>query len=151
MTGPFDLAGRHVLITGASSGLGRHFAGTLARAGARLSLGARRADALAETVTRVASEGGEAHAVVMDVTDAASVERALDAAESRFGPVAVLVNNAGVTATKPALDLDESDWDAVLDTNLKGFGSWLRQPGGAWSDTALAAASSTSPRSSGCG
>jgi NAD(P)-dependent dehydrogenase (short-subunit alcohol dehydrogenase family) len=123
MTGPFDLAGRHVLITGASSGLGRHFAGTLARAGARLSLGARRADALAETVTRVASEGGEAHAVVMDVTDAASVERALDAAESRFGPVAVLVNNAGVTATKPALDLDEADWDAVLDTNLKGV--WL--------------------------
>ncbi|MBA9064003.1 NAD(P)-dependent dehydrogenase (short-subunit alcohol dehydrogenase family) [Methylobacterium fujisawaense] len=123
MTGPFDLAGRHVLITGASSGLGRHFAGTLARAGARLSLGARRADALAETVTRVASEGGEAHAVVMDVTDAASVERALDAAESRFGPVAVLVNNAGVTATKPALDLDESDWDTVLDTNLKGV--WL--------------------------
>ncbi|MGX9978225.1 MAG: glucose 1-dehydrogenase [Methylobacterium sp.] len=123
MTGPFDLAGRHVLITGASSGLGRHFAGTLARAGARLSLGARRADALAETVTRVTSEGGEAHAVVMDVTDAASVERALDAAESRFGPVAVLVNNAGVTATKPALDLDESDWDAVLDTNLKGV--WL--------------------------
>ncbi|KIU37484.1 2-deoxy-D-gluconate 3-dehydrogenase [Methylobacterium radiotolerans] len=120
MAGPFDLAGRHVLVTGASSGLGRHFAGTLARAGARLSLGARRADALAETVARVASAGGEAHAVVMDVTDAASVERALDAAEERFGPVAVLVNNAGVTATKPALDLAESDWDAVLDTNLKG-------------------------------
>lgn len=118
MAGPFDLAGRHVLVTGASSGLGRHFAGTLARAGARLSLGARRADALAETVARVASAGGEAHAVVMDVTDAASVERALDAAEERFGPVAVLVNNAGVTATKPALDLAESDWDAVLDTNL---------------------------------
>ncbi|WP_331311987.1 SDR family NAD(P)-dependent oxidoreductase [Methylobacterium oryzae] len=88
--------------------------------GARLSLGARRADALAETVARVASAGGEAHAVVMDVTDAASIERALDAAEARFGPVAVLVNNAGVTATKPALDLALSDWDAVLDTNLKG-------------------------------
>ncbi|MEE7494311.1 SDR family NAD(P)-dependent oxidoreductase [Methylobacterium oryzae CBMB20] len=120
MAGPFDLAGRHVLVTGASSGLGRHFAGTLAGAGARLSLGARRADALAETVARVASAGGEAHAVVMDVTDAASIERALDAAEARFGPVAVLVNNAGVTATKPALDLALSDWDAVLDTNLKG-------------------------------
>ncbi|MGH1591606.1 SDR family NAD(P)-dependent oxidoreductase [Methylobacterium sp. P5_C11] len=123
MSGPFDLAGRHVLVTGASSGLGRHFAGTLARAGARLSLGARRADALAETVARVEAEGGEAHAIVMDVTDAGSVERALDAAEARFGPVAVLVNNAGVTATKPALDLDEDSWDAVLDTNLKGV--WL--------------------------
>ncbi|KAA0122709.1 SDR family oxidoreductase [Methylobacterium sp. P1-11] len=120
MASPFDLAGRHILITGASSGLGRHFAETLARAGARLSLGARRSGALAETVAGVASQGGEAHAVVMDVTDAASIERALDAAEAHFGPVAVLVNNAGVTATKPALDLDQSDWDAVLDTNLKG-------------------------------
>jgi NAD(P)-dependent dehydrogenase (short-subunit alcohol dehydrogenase family) len=120
MADPFDLSGRHVLVTGASSGLGRHFAGTLARAGAHLSLCARRADALAETV---AGAGGQAHAVVMDVTDAASIERALDAAETRFGPVRVLVNNAGVTATKPALDLTEADWDGVLDTNLKGV--WL--------------------------
>ncbi|MBP1182723.1 SDR family NAD(P)-dependent oxidoreductase [Methylobacterium sp. PvR107] len=123
MTNPFDLAGRHVLVTGASSGLGRHFAGTLARAGARLTLCARRADALAETVARVEGKGGQAHAVVMDVTNAASIEQALKAAEARFGPVRVLVNNAGVTATKAALDLDEDDWDAVLDTNLKGV--WL--------------------------
>ncbi|MCJ2051458.1 SDR family NAD(P)-dependent oxidoreductase [Methylobacterium sp. J-070] len=123
MAGPFDLAGRHVLITGASSGLGRHFATTLARAGAHLSLGARRAEALAETVARVEGEGGRAHAVVMDVTASASVEQALDAAEARFGPVRVLVNNAGITATKPAMDLDEADWDGVLDTNLKGV--WL--------------------------
>jgi NAD(P)-dependent dehydrogenase (short-subunit alcohol dehydrogenase family) len=119
----FDLAGRHVLVTGASSGLGRHFAGTLARAGGRLSLCARRADALAETVAGVEASGGEAHAIVMDVTDGASVEQAVDRAEARFGPVAVLVNNAGVTATKPALDLAEADWDFVLDTNLKGV--WL--------------------------
>ena len=123
MSGLFDLTGRHVLVTGASSGLGRHFAGALAKAGARLSLGARRADALAETVSRVESDGGEAHAVVMDVTDAASVERALDGAEARFGPVTVLINNAGVTITKPALDLSEADWDGVVDTNLKGV--WL--------------------------
>ena len=123
MSGLFDLTGRHVLVTGASSGLGRHFAGTLARAGARLTLGARRAEALAETVAQVESEGGQAHAVVMDVTDAGSIERALDAAEERFGPVAVLINNAGVTVTRPALDLDEADWDGVIDTNLKGV--WL--------------------------
>ncbi|TMU00210.1 SDR family NAD(P)-dependent oxidoreductase, partial [Halomonas sp. ATBC28] len=66
MAGLFDLTGRHVLVTGASSGLGRHFAGTLAKAGARLSLCARRADALAETVARVEGEGGEAQAIVMD-------------------------------------------------------------------------------------
>lgn len=123
MSGLFDLTGRHVLVTGASSGLGRHFAGTLARAGARLTLGARRAEALAETVAHVEAEGSQVHAVVMDVTDAASIERALDAAEERFGPVAVLINNAGVTVTRPALDLDEADWDGVIDTNLKGV--WL--------------------------
>jgi len=123
LSGLFDLTGRHVLVTGASSGLGRHFAGTLARAGARLTLGARRAEALAETVAHVEAEGSQVHAVVMDVTDAASIERALDAAEERFGPVAVLINNAGVTVTRPALDLDEADWDGVIDTNLKGV--WL--------------------------
>ncbi|MCJ2090643.1 SDR family oxidoreductase [Methylobacterium sp. E-005] len=119
----FDLTGQHVLVTGASSGLGRHFAGTLARAGARLTLCARRADALAETVASVTAAGGQAHAVVMDVTGSGSIARALDVAEARFGPVQVLINNAGVTATKPALDLEEADWDAVLDTNLKGV--WL--------------------------
>ncbi len=123
MSALFDLNGRHVLVTGASSGLGRHFAGTLAKAGAVLSLGARRSDALAETVSRVENAGGQAHAVKMDVTDAASIEAALDAAESRFGPVAVLINNAGVTITKAAIDLDESDWNGVVDTNLKGV--WL--------------------------
>lgn len=123
MSGLFDLTGRHVLVTGASSGLGRHFAGTLAKAGAVVSLAARRAEALAETVARVEAEGGHAHAVVMDVTEAASIDRALDAAEERFGPVSVLVNNAGVTVTRSALDLDETDWDGVIDTNLKGV--WL--------------------------
>ncbi|MDP4025260.1 glucose 1-dehydrogenase [Methylobacterium sp. NEAU 140] len=123
MTGLFDLTGRHVLVTGASSGLGRHFAGTLARAGARLTLGARRAEALAETVGTVEAAGGEAYAVVMDVTDAASVTAAFEAAEARFGPVQVVVNNAGVAVSKPALELTEPDWDGVVDTNLKGV--WL--------------------------
>lgn len=120
MSGIFDLTGRHVLVTGASSGLGGHFAGMLARSGARLTLCARRAEALAEAVTAVEEEGGQAHAVVMDVTDRAGIEAALDRAQARFGPVAVLVNNAGITATTPALDLTEEEWDGVLDTNLKG-------------------------------
>lgn len=120
MDGLFDLSGRHVLVTGASSGLGRHFAGVLARAGARVSLAARRADALAETVSTVERDGGRAHAVVMDVTDQSSVEHAFDEAEERFGPVTVLVNNAGITMTKPAIDLDAVEWDDVIDTNLRG-------------------------------
>ena len=117
----FDLSGKHVLVTGASSGLGRHFAGTLAAAGASLSLGARREDALAETVEAVGAE--RAQALVMDVTDRTGVERAFDGAEARFGPVTVLVNNAGVTATRAAIDIDEKTWDQVIDTNLKGV--WL--------------------------
>ena len=120
MSGIFDLTGRHVLVTGASSGLGRHFAGLLGRSGAKLTLGARRAEALAQTVATVEAEGGQAQAVVMDVSDRAGIETALDAAEARFGPVQILVNNAGITTTTPTLDLTEEEWDGVLDTNLKG-------------------------------
>ncbi len=121
MTGLFDLTGRHVLVTGASGGLGRHFAGTLARAGATLTLAARREAALAETVDGL--EGAVAHAVAMDVTDRGSVERAFAAAEAAHGPVTVVINNAGISHAEPALELDEADWDRVVDTNLKGV--WL--------------------------
>jgi NADP-dependent 3-hydroxy acid dehydrogenase YdfG len=86
----FDLGGKHVLVTGASSGLGRHFACALAAAGAVLSLGARRADALAETMRTVGAD--RAQGLVMDVTDAPSIERAFDNAEARLGPVTVLIN-----------------------------------------------------------
>jgi NAD(P)-dependent dehydrogenase (short-subunit alcohol dehydrogenase family) len=123
VTGVFDLVGTHVLITGASSGLGQHFAQTLAAAGARVSLAARRQQALAATVETIAGNKGEANAIVMDVTEAESVERGLDQAEAAFGPVTVLINNAGVTETKAALDIDEAGWARVLDTNLKG--AWL--------------------------
>ena len=123
MAGIFDLSGKHVFVTGASSGLGRHFAKTLSAAGAKTSLAARRESALAETLRHIQTRGGEGHSVIMDVTDSASIERALDTAEERFGPVQVLINNAGVTVTRAALDLDERDWDQVVDTNLKGV--WL--------------------------
>ena len=121
MTGLFDLTGKHVLVTGASSGLGRHFASVLGAAGAVVSLGARNAEALSKTVAMVGPD--RAHGLVVDVTDAAGIERALDGAEARFGHVSVLINNAGVTATRAALDLDEKTWDQVIDTNLKGV--WL--------------------------
>ena len=67
-----------------------------------------------------AAANGQAQSVVMDVTVASSIETALDAAEARFGPVEIVINNAGVTATRPALQQDEADWDKVIDTNLKG-------------------------------
>jgi len=123
MADPFALGGKHALITGGSSGLGRFFAETLAARGARVTVAARRADALAKTVDFIGEEGGLAHSVVMDVTAPQSIEGAFEVAEGRFGPVEIVVNNAGVTSTRLALEQDEGSWDKVLDTNLKGV--WL--------------------------
>ena len=119
----FSLEEKHVLVTGGSSGLGRHFAAFLAKRGARVTVAARRAEALAKTVDEIEAGLGRAQSVVMDVTASSSIEAGLDAAQQRFGPVEVLVNNAGVTTAKLALDQDEKDWDKVVDTNLKGV--WL--------------------------
>ena len=123
MTDIFSLAGNHVLVTGASSGLGKHFAKRLAEAGATVTLAARREQALAASVKEIHESGAQAEAVVMDVSSPASVDRGLDQAERLFGPVNVLINNAGVTETRPALEVDESGWDQVIDINLKG--AWL--------------------------
>jgi NAD(P)-dependent dehydrogenase (short-subunit alcohol dehydrogenase family) len=115
----FDLAGRIALVTGASSGLGQHFAATLARAGAKVVLLARRADRLAKTAAAIAASGGAAVAIECDVTEAASVTRAVAAA----GAIDILVNNAGVVVSKPLFEHTEADWDKVIDTDLKG--AWL--------------------------
>jgi NAD(P)-dependent dehydrogenase (short-subunit alcohol dehydrogenase family) len=118
----FRLDGRVVLVTGASSGLGAHFAALLAQAGASVALAARRTDKLQPFVDGIARTGGRARALAMDVTDAAGVARGLDELAS-WGPPDVVVNNAGVTVTKPLLQQTEADYDAVIDTNLKGC--WL--------------------------
>ena len=119
----FDIADRHVFVTGASGGLGEHFARLLATAGAVVTLTARRERELAEIVDQIRADGGRAGYVVMDVTDGGSIEAAFDRAEETAGPVVGLVNNAGVAVTRAALDLDPNDWDRVLDTDLKGV--WL--------------------------
>jgi NAD(P)-dependent dehydrogenase (short-subunit alcohol dehydrogenase family) len=123
MSDLFTIEGKHVLITGGSSGLGRFFAETLAAHGARITVAARRAEALTRTVDDIAAAKGLAHSVVMDVTAPQSIEAAFDAAEARFGVVEIVVNNAGVTSTRLALEQDEASWDKVIDTNLKGV--WL--------------------------
>ncbi len=119
----FGLSAHHALVTGASSGLGRHFAGVLAAAGARVTVAARREAALAATVGSIRASGAAAQAVRMDVTDAESIEQAFATAEAEFGPIGILINNAGVTITRPAIDVAASDWASVMDTNLKG--AWL--------------------------
>lgn len=120
MSVTIDLTGKTALLTGASSGLGRHFAGVLARAGARVALAARRTDALAETRSAIESAGGSAVVVAMDVTNPASVTAAVGEAWDALGRIDILVNNAGVTATRPFLDMSEEEWDRVVDTNLTG-------------------------------
>ncbi len=119
----FRLDGRTALVTGASGGLGRHFALVLAGAGASVAVAARRAAPLEEVTAEIVAAGGTAVAVGLDVTDGAAVKAAFDDAEKAFGPVDVLINNAGVALTKPALETEEADWDHVLDTNLKG--AWM--------------------------
>jgi len=120
MSASMDITGRTALVTGASGGLGRHFAVTLAKAGARVAIAARRADALAETRALVEAAGGSAVAVAMDVTDSASVQRAVTEAADALGGLDILVNNAGITVSRSFLDMDDEDWDRVIDTNLTG-------------------------------
>lgn len=120
-TSPFRLDGRRALITGASGGLGLHFAEVLAAAGAEVVLAARRADKLADEVARLRESGARAHAVSMDVTNVASVNAAVAEAEKLAGGVLdILVNNAGVSGDNFFLKMDEAEWDSVVDTNLKG-------------------------------
>ncbi|CAN5489022.1 SDR family oxidoreductase [soil metagenome] len=113
----FSLTGKRALVTGASSGLGAHFAMVLARAGATVTLAARRKDALADVAEGIARLGGRATIVTLDVTDKAS----LDALPAALADVDILVNNAGIVRDGLALDQAEADWDAVIDTNLKGM------------------------------
>lgn len=120
----FRLDGRRALVTGASSGLGRRFALTLAGAGAEVIVAARRTDKLADLVAQVEALQGRCLAVSLDVTDAAKVAHCFDEIERLAGgPADIVVNNAGVTVTKPLLEQSEADWDAVVGTNLKG--GWM--------------------------
>lgn len=113
----FSLAGKRALVTGASSGLGAHFAAVLAQAGAAVTLAARRKDALADVAGHIVRSGGTATVMTLDVTDNAS----RDTLPAALADVDIVVNNAGIVRDGPALDQTEADWDAVIDTNLKGM------------------------------
>jgi len=118
----FSLQGNVAVLSGASTGIGRHMAGTLAAAGAKVVLGARSVAKLEERVAEIRAAGGDAFAAPLDVSDIKSVVAFFDAAEKRFGGVDILVNNAGVEAgAHTYVTLDDEGWDTVIDTNLKGL------------------------------
>jgi NAD(P)-dependent dehydrogenase (short-subunit alcohol dehydrogenase family) len=123
MSKRFDLTGRVALVTGASSGLGVHFARTLAAAGASVAIAARRAERLASLQAELQSAGTKALAVELDVQSGDSITAAFAAAEQALGPIDIVVNNAGISIVKPALEMPVEDWDAVVNTNLRG--AWL--------------------------
>lgn len=123
MSKRFDLTGKVALVTGASSGLGVHFARTLAAADASVAIAARRADRLASLQAELQATGAKAIAVELDVQSAESITAAFAAAEKALGPIDIVVNNAGISIVKPALEMPVEDWDAVVNTNLRG--AWL--------------------------
>ena len=115
----FDLTGRTAFVTGATSGLGRHFAKILAASGAAVAVAGRRIDRLEDVRREIESAGGRAAAIGIDVTDAAQIAPALDRAEAALGPIDILVNNAGLSVFGLAADISAADFDKVIATNLR--------------------------------
>lgn len=116
----FLLKGKVVLVTGASSGLGAHFAQVVSGAGAKVVIAARRVERLQALAEQLRGQGGEVIAVALDVTSRASVEAAFDLAQQKFGVVDVVINNAGVGGAVKALEVTEQDWSTMISTNLDG-------------------------------
>lgn len=117
---PFDLSGQVAIVTGTSRGLGQHFARALARAGADLVLTSRKRETLAEFAAEMEALGRRVVALELDVRDEASIRRMAADADAAFGQIHILVNNAGCNIRKPALEVTWSDWNQILETNLRG-------------------------------
>jgi NAD(P)-dependent dehydrogenase (short-subunit alcohol dehydrogenase family) len=116
----FDLLGKTALITGASSGLGAHFAKLLAGQGAKVVCAARRLDRLQLLVSQIKAQGGQAQAIAMDVEDEASIIAGFDAAAAGLGTPSIVIANAGVNALGSAIDVDMADYDQLMNVNLRG-------------------------------
>ena len=116
----FDLTGQVALITGTSRGLGQYFGRALARAGADLILTSRNRETLTEFEAEIEALGRKTVSLELDVRDYDSIQHMAEEAQSTFGQIHVLVNNAGCNVRKPALEVTWDDWNLVLDTNLRG-------------------------------
>jgi 3-oxoacyl-[acyl-carrier protein] reductase len=114
------LTDKVALVTGASRGLGKAIALALAAEGASIAAVARSEEALKDTLEAIRATGGTVEPFALDVSDDAAVEAAIEKIAARFAHVDVLVNNAGVTRDGLLMRMKTDDWDAVLDTNLKG-------------------------------
>ena len=114
-----DLAGKIARVTGASSGLGRRFAKTLAACGARVAVTGRRVDRLDTLVSEIAASGGHAVAFALDVTDAAQLLTVVDEVEAALGQATILINNAGIPDAQRAHKMPLDLIDRVLATNLR--------------------------------
>ena len=118
--GLFDLTGQVAIVTGTSRGLGQYFARALARVGADLVLTSRQPETLAGFEAEIRDLGRRTLALPLDVRDPESITNMVREAESAFGQIHILVNNAGCNVRKPALEITWDDWNTVLDTNLRG-------------------------------
>jgi len=118
--GLFDLTGQVALVTGASRGLGQYFARALAKAGADLVLTSRTRASLAAFQAEIETLGRRSVSLELDVRSQESIERMAAEAEAACGQIHILVNNAGCNIRKPALDVTWSDWNQILETNLRG-------------------------------
>ena len=117
----FRLDGRRALVTGGARGLGRVMAEALAQAGASVAISSRDAEVAASAAREIeAATGRQIGAFGLDVTTSADVARLASEVEAGFGPIDILVNNAGINVRGACDQLSEADWDAVIDTNLKG-------------------------------
>jgi 3-oxoacyl-[acyl-carrier protein] reductase len=114
------MTNRTALVTGASRGIGRACALALAESGARIAVAARNVEQLESLAGEIRARGREACVVPIDLADAESIKEAIAKTAKDFGPIAILVNNAGITKDGLAMRMKKPDWDLVIATNLTG-------------------------------
>ncbi len=130
MTSMFSLEGKSMIVTGASSGIGREIAIAMGEAGANLALVARRAEALDETAQLVKAKGGKrVITIAADVQNHGSIAKAVETAAAEYGRINGTVVNAGIQNLKPFLDFTDDEWRAIVETNIVGSLVTIREAG----------------------